>query len=92
MAALTNAQATVVYQAGQADKIILVALRDVSSGDTLDIGPGAIGALSVVNRAVVVGVTSFVEIAATWNGTVLTMPTGLASDAAYLLAWGSGTG
>jgi len=91
MAVLNGAQATIVYQAGQADKVVLIALRDVTTGDTLDVGPSGINALQFINRAVIIGVTSFVEIAASWAGTVVTMPTGLASDAGYLLLWGSGT-
>jgi hypothetical protein len=47
------------------------------------------GLLSVVNRAVIISITSFVEIAAQWTGTVVTMPAGMANDAGYVLAWGS---
>ena len=81
-----------LYQAGAADRVILVGLRGVTTGDTLDLGGQGMSLLGVINRAVIISVTSFVEIAAQWAGTVVTMPGGLSSDAGYLLAWGSGTG
>ena len=89
MAVLAAASAVPVYRAGTADEVVLVALRNVTSGDTLDLGVTGIGVLSFINRAVVMGLTQFVEIAATWTGTVVTMPPGLAGDVAYILAWGS---
>jgi hypothetical protein len=92
MAVLSGANAVTVYQSGFADKVALIALRNVTTGDTLDVGGSGINILQVVNRAVVIGITVFVEIAASWSGTVVTMPTGLSADAAYLLAWGSGVG
>jgi hypothetical protein len=78
-----------MFTDGVADRLILVGLRDVTTGDTLDLGPSGMDLLGFVNRAVLMSVTSFVEIAGTWNGTVVTMPAGLANDAAYLMAWGS---
>jgi hypothetical protein len=89
MAVLGAASAVPVYRAGTADEVVLIALRDVTTGDTLDLGPGGINVLSFINRAVVMGLTQFVEIAASWAGTVVTMPSGLAGDVAYVLAWGS---
>ena len=79
-----------VFQAGAADRVLLVGLRGVTTGDTLDLGGTGMGLMTVINRAVIISVTSFVEIAATFSGTVVTMPGGLAADAGYLLAWGSG--
>jgi hypothetical protein len=81
-----------VFQMGAADRVILVGLRGVTTGDTLDLGATGLDLLLFINRAVIISVTSFVEIAATWNspGTVVTMPGGLSNDAGYLLAWGSG--
>jgi hypothetical protein len=83
--------AVVVFSSGNADRIALVGLRNVTTGDTLDVGVNGLDVLSFVNRAVLMSVTSFVEIAGAWNGTIVTMPAGLTNDAAYLLAWGSGT-
>lgn len=82
--------AIMAYESGLADKILLVALRNVTTGDTLDIGVQGMNLMAVINRAVIISVTSFVEIAATFNGTVVTIPGGMANDAGYLLAWGSG--
>jgi hypothetical protein len=79
-----------MFTDGLADRVILVGLRDVTTGDTLDLGPSGMDLLGFINRGVLISVTSFVEIAATWTGTVVTMPAGLANDAAFLLAWGSG--
>jgi hypothetical protein len=92
MATLGIAQYEVVYRDGHADRVGLVALKNVSAGDTLELGATGANLLSVITRAAVVGVTSFVEIAASWTGTVVTMPSGLSADAAYLLVWGSGAG
>jgi hypothetical protein len=84
--------AVTVFQFGAADKIVLVALRNVTTGDTLDVGSSGMGVLQTVNRSVIISVTSFVEIAADFAGTVVTMPSGLQNDAGYLLAWGSALG
>jgi hypothetical protein len=83
--------ADVVYQDGRADRLVLIALKNVTTGDTIDVGLDGLNALSFVNRGVVLGVTQFVAIAATWAGTIVEMPSGLANDVAYLLLWGSGT-
>ena len=81
-----------VFSDGRADRIVLVGLRGVNTGDTLDLGTTGMDLLMVINRVVVISVTSFVEIAGSFSGTVVTMPAGLANDAGYLLAWGSGLG
>ena len=79
-----------VFQMGAADRVILVGLRNVTTGDTLDLGSTGMDLLAVINRVVIISVTAFVEIAGSFSGTVVTMPGGLAADAGYLLAWGSG--
>jgi hypothetical protein len=84
--------AVTVFQFGAADKIVLIALRNVTTGDTLDVGSAGMGVLQTVDRAAIISVTSFVEIAATFTGTQVTMPSGLQNDAGYLLAWGSALG
>jgi hypothetical protein len=86
MAVLTAANCTLVYSAGAADKVALFALSKVSAGDTVDVAP--LSNLLLVQRGVVLGISDFVEIAATFTGTVVTMPSGLSSDSAYLLVWG----
>lgn len=87
--AVLNSEAnnvSLVYSSGTADVIALLSLRDVTSDDTIDVSQW----LQVVNRCVVMGVTQFVEIAANFSGTVITMPSGLQNDCGYLLLWGSG--
>jgi hypothetical protein len=71
---------------GTPDTIALFALKDVTAGDTADLS----GWFEIINRVVVMGLVSFVEIAANFTGTVVTMPNGLNADPGYLLAWGSG--
>lgn len=85
MAALTTAQVVRIWDDGTADRVVVYALRNVTSGDTFD----AAADLSVVERAVVLGTTVSVAIATSQTGTVITMPTGLTADAAWMLAWGS---
>jgi hypothetical protein len=69
---------------GQSDKTALYALRDVSTGDTVDLG----GDFLAVKQAIMLGTTVNGSATASVSGTVVTMPAGLSSDAAYLLAWG----
>lgn len=75
-----------VYSDGSADKVFLFAMRNVTTGDTVDLT----GHLLIINRAVCIGITAFAEIACSWTGTVVTIPSGLSNDAGYLLTWGSG--
>jgi hypothetical protein len=86
MATLTSSNCTLVYSSGSADLVALFALRKVTAGDTVDIS--VLSSFQIVNRGVVLGVSSFVEIAATFTGTVVTMPSGLSNDSGYLLVWG----
>lgn len=86
MAVLTDANCTLVYTAGAADKVALFALSKVNTGDTIDVS--TISNFLYVKSGVVLGVSSFVEIAATFTGTVVTMPSGLSNDSGYLLVWG----
>jgi len=86
MATLTANNCTLVYSAGSADLVALFALRKVTAGDTVDIS--VLSSFQIVNRGVVLGVSAFVEIAATFTGTVVTMPSGLSNDSGYLLVWG----
>jgi hypothetical protein len=86
MATLTSANCTLVYTDGKADKVALFALSKVTTGDTIDVS--TISGFLSVNRGVVLGVSQFVEIAATFTGTVVTMPSGLSGDSGYLLVWG----
>jgi hypothetical protein len=86
MAVLTAANCTLIYTDGKADKVALFALSKVNTGDTIDVS--TISNFLIVKTGVVMGVSEFVEIAATFTGTVVTMPAGLSNDSGYLLVWG----
>jgi hypothetical protein len=86
MAVLTGANVIPVYQSGESDLIKLFALRKVTTGDTIDLA--TISNFQIVKAGVVLGVSDFVEIAATFTGTVVTMPSGLTNSSGYLLALG----
>jgi hypothetical protein len=84
MAVLTSNQVLQVWFEGHSDRAALYALRNVTSADTADVSTD----FTNVKRAVVMGTTVSGTAVATVSGTVVTMPTGLAADAAYLLVWG----
>lgn len=84
MAALIGAQYVKQWQDGQAERTVLYALRNVSSGDTADLTED----FTAVKRAIILGVTVAGNAVASVSGTTATMPAGLSSDAAYLLAFG----
>jgi hypothetical protein len=86
VAALTSQNVAVVYESGQADLVKLFSLRNVTTGDTIDLA--TISNMQVVKAGVVLGVSDFVEIAATFTGTVVTMPSGLSKSSAWLLVLG----
>lgn len=89
MAALTIANVIPEFLQGNADLIGLYGLRNVSTGDTVDLASlGTSPSFQVIQRGVVIGVSTFVEIAASFVGTVVTMPAGLNKDSGYLLVWG----
>lgn len=75
-----------LYTQGNPDLVGLFALKNVTAGDTADLAAW----FQVINRAAVIGIINFVEIAATWTGTVVTMPSGLSADTGFLVAWGAG--
>jgi hypothetical protein len=88
MAVLTAANVIPQYTSGGADLLALYALRNVTTGDTIDVATLGSPGFQVINRGVVLGISDFVEIAATFTGTVVTMPSGLSHSSAYLLVWG----
>lgn len=89
MAVLGQANVVPVTVRGDADIIGLYALRKVTTGDTIDLATlGTFPNFSVVQRCAVIGVSAFVEIAAAFAGTVVTMPAGLNNDSGYLMVWG----
>lgn len=85
MAALTVGQQFVkVWEDGLSDKTVLYALRNVTTADTANCA----SEFSALKRAVILGTTVAGAAAATVSGTTATMPTGLAGDAGFMLAWG----
>jgi len=75
-----------------ADCLVVLALEDFSAGDTLDIGPSGADQLQVIERCVVITITNTaVQIAASFTGTVVTMPAGCSNDIGYMMAWGAST-
>lgn len=85
MAVLDVTHYALVWQDGLSEKTALYALRNVTAADTVDVT----GQFSVVKRAVIIGTTLVGSgIVSTIAGTVITIPTGPASDAGYLLVYG----
>lgn len=84
MAALIQAQYAKQWSDGQAERTVLYALRNVSTGDTADLTED----FTVLKRAIALGVTAAGSAVASVAGTTVTMPAGLAADAAYLLVFG----
>lgn len=77
-----------VFEDGDADKVGFYALRAVTTGDTVDMGPAGLSDFLAIKQAIVMGTTVAVATVAAIAGTVLTMPAGLANDAGYLMVWG----
>lgn len=84
MAALIPQQFSKQWSDGQAERVALYALRNVNTGDTADLTED----FTVLKRAVMLGTTVAGAVAASVAGTTVTMPSGVASDAGYLLAFG----
>jgi hypothetical protein len=85
MAVLSTTNVVKVFENGLSDRIVLYALRKISTGDTFDTSPDFL----VARQAIAVGTTVVGQSAVVISGgTVVTMPAGLASDAGYLLVWG----
>lgn len=88
MAVLGNSQVQREWVNNASDRTALYALSNVTAGDTVDLGPGAIGDFLRLKQAVVLGTTVAGTVTASVSGTVVTIPAGLSNDAGYLLAWG----
>jgi hypothetical protein len=88
MAVLTSNQVVKVWADGPSDRVVLYALRNVTTGDTAELA----NEFTLLKRAVLLGTTVSGAASAVVSGTVATMPSGLAGDAAYLLAWGCAGG
>lgn len=77
---------TLVYESGVAERTALYSVRNVTTGDTLDVSAD----FSSPKQAIFLGTTASVKGLGTIAGSVVTIPTaGLANDAGYLLVYGS---
>jgi hypothetical protein len=88
MAAITGKQVKRLFYDGEAAMMALYVVRNVSTGDTLDLGPSGVGDFLSVKQSAMVASTVAGSAAAAVAGTTITMPAGLTNDALYLMAWG----
>lgn len=84
MATLTGSQVTILWSSGVAEEFTLFAVKNVNTGDLLDLSPS----FRVVLQAMFMGATVSGIAAGAINGTTVTAPAGLSSAAAYLLVQG----
>jgi hypothetical protein len=74
-----------VYVDGATDRTALYTVRNVTTGDTLDVS----GTFSAPKQAIFLGTTAQVKGVCTISGSVVTIPTsGLSADAGFLMVWG----
>ncbi len=85
MAALTPQQVFRIFTEGEADRVVLYALRKITTGDTVDLTND----FMVCKQAAVVASTVAAATAAACSGVTVTMPAGLSSDAGYMIVWGA---
>lgn len=89
MALIPAAQIQVQYNQGGADLIALIVLRNVQTGDTVDIASIGISPTFVFIRyAIVMSFTARQASLATIAGTVITMPSGLPANSTVYLTIG----
>jgi hypothetical protein len=85
MAALLSAQYTPpLWQDGNCECFMLFSVRNVNTGDTVDLG----SYMRVIEQCVWMGATVSGIAVGAFTGTVVTAPAGLTSAGAYLLAQG----
>lgn len=88
MAVIPAAQVQILYNQGGTDLLALFAVRNVQTGDTLDVTQTGIAPpFTFIRTAVVTGVPSFKAIANA-VGTVVTMPSGLPANSSVYLQVG----
>lgn len=86
MASLTRAQYPMLWTngGGEPNAFVLYAVKNVTTGDTMDVSAD----FRVILQSVWMGATVSGTVAGTNTGTVLTAPNGLASAGAYVLVQG----
>jgi hypothetical protein len=85
VAVLTSSQIVKAFSDGQADRLCLYAMRNVTTGDTRDLS----GDFTAIKQAICLGTTTQMAFTASITGTVITIPAGLAADAGWLMTWGA---
>jgi hypothetical protein len=90
VAAITAQQVSVEWDEGSSGRAALLAVKNVSSGDTLNVGTGgAVQVFSYVKSGIACGTTVIGTGTATVTApTTLTMPSGLSNDSCFLLVFG----
>ena len=88
MTVIANSQVSVEWAEGSSSRTALIAVKNVTTGDTLDVGQAGISTHSRVKSAIMTGTTVIGSAAAGVSGTVVTMPAGLANDSAFVLVFG----
>lgn len=84
MAAITDPQVTPIWSDGLCEKTQLFAFKNVTAGDTYDLG----AYFRVAKRAAMVGITIAGTATASLTGNVVTIPATVANDAVYVLVFG----
>lgn len=77
-------QISAVYQDGACAKTVLLACKNATAGDTVNVNQF----FRVINRAGLISVTGSTVAAPSFTGTVLTIPAGPAQDGVWLLVYG----
>lgn len=89
MAAVTAQQVSMEWVEGSSARSALLAVKNVTTGDTLDVGSGgAINVFSRVKAAIMCGTTVIGTAGASVAGTTVTIPAGLSNDSAFVLVFG----
>jgi small-conductance mechanosensitive channel len=90
MTAIPITQVQTLYSQGGTDLVALIALRDIQTGDTVDVGAiGITPDFTFVRKAIVMSFTANLAAICGVSGTVVTMPNGLpANSSTYLFIGG----
>lgn len=89
MAALTSLNVQTLYNQSGPDLFAAFALRNINTGDTLDLGVTDVQPqFQVIRKAVVMSVGANLATPCQVAGTVITIPAGLAAAGAYLAVTG----
>lgn len=90
MAVVTAQQVVCPWYEGVCDRAAVVGLKNVTTGDTVDLGAGGAFVLfNGIERAVAIGLTVVGSAVVSVTGNVLTIPAGIAGDAIFVLVYGS---